>query len=71
VLLDLILRSRPHPEQGFCYCIGILGLVGQHGTERFGAACARALALGPTLPFASGTYGEHDESASVVAFALG
>ena len=46
VLLDLILRSRPHPEQGFRSCIGILGLVGQHGTERVDAACARALVLG-------------------------
>ena len=46
VLLDLILRSRPHPEQGFRSCIGILGLVQHHGTERVDAACARALALG-------------------------
>ena len=62
VLLDLILRSRPHPEQGFRSCPrsappiaasqtdrkgdGILGLVGQHGAERVDAACARALALG-------------------------
>lgn len=46
VLLDLILRSRPHPEQGFRSCIGILGLVGQHGAERVDAACARALSLG-------------------------
>ena len=45
-LIDVILRSRPHPEQGFRSCIGILGLVGQHGTERVDAACARALALG-------------------------
>jgi len=45
-LLDLILRSRPHPEQGFRSCIGILGLVQHHGTERVDAACARALALG-------------------------
>ena len=46
VVLDLILRSRPHPEPGFRSCIGILGLVGQHGAERVDAACARALALG-------------------------
>ena len=46
VLLDLILRSRPHPEQGFRSCIGILGLVQHHGAERVDAACARALALG-------------------------
>ncbi len=45
-LLDLILRSRPHPEQGFRSCVGILGLVPHHGTERVDAACARALALG-------------------------
>jgi len=45
-LADLILRSRPHPEQGFRSCIGILGLVPHHGAERVDAACARALALG-------------------------
>jgi len=45
-LLDLILRSRPHPEQGFRACIGILGLTGRYGAERVDAACARALALG-------------------------
>lgn len=45
-LADLILGSRPHPEQGFRSCIGILGLVGQHGAERVDAACARALSLG-------------------------
>jgi len=45
-LADLILRSRPHPEQGFRSCIGILGLVQHHGTEWVDAACARALALG-------------------------
>ena len=45
-LVDVILRSRPHPEQGFRSCIGILGLVKRHGAERVDAACARALALG-------------------------
>jgi len=39
-LADLILRSRPHPEQGFRSCIGILGLVQHHGAERVDAACA-------------------------------
>jgi transposase len=46
VLMDLILRSRPHPEQGFRSCIGILRLEKRHGAERLDAACARALALG-------------------------
>ncbi len=45
-LVEVILRSRPHPEQGFRSCIGILGLVKRHGAERVDAACARALALG-------------------------
>ena len=45
-LVDVILRSRPHPEQGFRSCIGILGLVKRYGAERVDAACARALALG-------------------------
>jgi transposase len=45
-LVDVILRSRPHPEQGFRSCIGILRLVKCFGAERLDAACARALALG-------------------------
>ena len=44
-LIDVILRSRPHPEQGFRSCIGILGLVRRFGPDRVDAACARALAL--------------------------
>jgi transposase len=45
-LIELILRSRPHPEQGFRSCIGILGLQKRYGAERLDGACARALALG-------------------------
>jgi transposase len=45
-LVEVILRSRPHPEQGFRSCIGILGLAREHGADRLDAACARALALG-------------------------
>jgi transposase len=44
-LIDVILRSRPHPEQGFRSAIGILGLVRRYGSERVDAACARALLL--------------------------
>lgn len=46
MLVELILRSRPHPEQGFRSCIGILGLQRRYGAERLDGACARALALG-------------------------
>jgi transposase len=45
-LVDVILRSRPHPEQGFRSCIGILRLAKRFGADRLDAACARALALG-------------------------
>ena len=45
-LAEIILRSRPHPEQGFRSCIGILGLAKRYDAERLDAACARALALG-------------------------
>lgn len=45
-LVEIILRVRPHPEQGFRSCIGILRLVTRYDAERVDAACARALALG-------------------------
>jgi transposase len=45
-LVEIILRSRPHPEQGFRSCIGILGLAKRYDPERLDGACARALALG-------------------------
>jgi transposase len=51
-LIEIVLRSRPHPEQGFRSCIGILGLRGRYGAERVDAACAKALALG-TRSYAS------------------
>jgi transposase len=44
-LIDVILRSRPHPEQGFRSAVGILGLVKRYGPDRVDAACARALIL--------------------------
>jgi transposase len=44
-LIEVILRSRPHPEQGFRSAIGVLGLVKRYGAERVDAACARALLL--------------------------
>ena len=40
-LVEIILRSRPHPEQGFRSCIGILGLKKRYGVERLDAACGR------------------------------
>ncbi len=37
-----ILRSRPHPEQGYRSCLGIMRLSERHGAPRVEAACARA-----------------------------
>lgn len=45
-LVQIILRTRPHPEQGYRACLGILRLVSRYGQERLEAASAKALALG-------------------------
>ena len=45
ILIDVILRDRPHPEHGFRSCLGILGLARSYGSERVEAACDRALAI--------------------------
>jgi transposase len=45
-LTKLILESRPHPEQGFRACLGILRLVRTYGPGRVEAACTRGLKIG-------------------------
>jgi transposase len=45
-LVDIILRERTHPEQGFRACVGILRLAKGYGRERVEAACGRALEIG-------------------------
>ncbi len=45
-LVQALLESRPHPEQGYRSCLGILRLAKQHGPARLDAACGRALAAG-------------------------
>jgi len=40
-----ILDSRPHPEQGYRSCLGIVRLGERYGAERVEAACQRALAV--------------------------
>jgi transposase len=44
-LVEEILSSRPHPEQGFRSTLGIIRLGDRYGTGRVEAACARALYL--------------------------
>jgi transposase len=45
-LVEIILRERAHPEQGFRASIGILRLAKTYGRERLEAACSRALNIG-------------------------
>jgi hypothetical protein len=45
-LVEQILASRPHPEQGYRSCLGLLRLTKQYGLERVEAASARAVAVG-------------------------
>lgn len=45
-LVERILAAKPHPEQGFRACLGILRLVRGYGPERLEAACQRGMDIG-------------------------
>ena len=45
-LVERILAAKPHPEQGFRACLGILRLVRSYGPERLEAACQRGMDIG-------------------------
>lgn len=40
-----LLNSKPHPEQGYRACLGLMRLARGYGAQRMEAACRRALAL--------------------------
>jgi transposase len=40
-----VLESRPHPEQGYRSCLGIMRLGRRYGSDRLEAACKRALTV--------------------------
>ncbi len=42
----LLRHQRPHPEQGFRACLGIVRLAARHGAERLEAAAERAIDIG-------------------------
>jgi transposase len=46
MLCEMILAERPHPEQGFRTCLGVVRLVKPFGAARVEAACLRALEVG-------------------------
>lgn len=45
-LVEQILASRPHPEQGYRSCLGLLRLTKQYGPDRVEAASGRAVTIG-------------------------
>jgi len=45
LLVEKIIESRPHPEQGYRSCLGIIGLEKRFGAERLEAAAQRALEI--------------------------
>ena len=46
LLIERIIEDRPHPEQGYRSCLGIIGLGKRFGAERLEAAALRALEIG-------------------------
>jgi transposase len=44
-LVTRIMENRPHPEQGFRSCLGIIRLAKPYSPERLEKACARALVI--------------------------
>lgn len=45
-VVTYILETKPHPEQGYRACLGMLALARTYGNGRLEAACARAMHLG-------------------------
>ena len=45
-VVEHVLKTKPHPEQGFRSCLGILRLGKRFGRDRLEAACARARGIG-------------------------
>jgi transposase len=45
-LVSAIIAERPHPEQGYRSCLGILRLSKRYGGDRLEAACGRAVTAG-------------------------
>ncbi len=45
-LVKHLLETKPHPEQGYRACLGLLAAARKYGDARLEAACERALAIG-------------------------
>jgi transposase len=44
-VVESILRDKPHPEQGYRACLGVIRLEKKYGKERLAQACSKAIAL--------------------------
>lgn len=44
-LVEHIMRTKPHPEQGYRSCLGVISLADRFGNDRVEAACRRARAI--------------------------
>jgi hypothetical protein len=42
-VVERLLESKPHPEQGYRSCLGLMALAKRYGVERLESACRRAL----------------------------
>jgi transposase len=47
-LFEAIMKAKPHPEQGFRSCLGIIGLARSYGATRLEAASRRGNDIGAT-----------------------
>ncbi|MEY9590954.1 transposase [Bradyrhizobium yuanmingense] len=45
LLIDRIIEDRPHPEQGYRSCLGIIRLEKRFGAKRLEAAALRAIEI--------------------------
>lgn len=45
-MVKMVMESRPHPQQGFRSCLGIIRLGKTYGSDRLEAACRRGMAIG-------------------------
>ena len=43
--VEVVMRQRKHPEQGYRACMGVLRLAKPFGKDRLDAACERALEI--------------------------
>jgi transposase len=44
-LVQHLLDNKPHPEQGYRACLGLLSLAKQYNKDRLESACKRSLAI--------------------------